>query len=56
MKIKLDDLRVKYEAPMKMCCDNKSAIRIAHNLIQRDRTKPTYENDIGVLFQGKLSI
>ena len=39
MKIILDDLRIKYEAPMKMFCDNKSAISIAHNPVQHDRTK-----------------
>ncbi|XP_024030615.1 uncharacterized protein LOC112094295 [Morus notabilis] len=34
-----DDLRVKWEEPMKFYCDNKSAINIAHNPIQHDRTK-----------------
>ena len=24
---------------MRLCCDNKSAISIAHNLVQHDRTK-----------------
>ena len=38
MKIILDDLKIKYEAPMPVC-DNKSAISIAHNPIQYDRTK-----------------
>ncbi|XLR00841.1 hypothetical protein S83_067039 [Arachis hypogaea] len=39
MKIILDDLKVKYEAPMELVCDNKSAISIAHNPVQHDRTK-----------------
>jgi len=39
MKIILDDLKINYEAPMGLVCDNKSAISIAHNLVQHDRTK-----------------
>ena len=39
MKIILLDLRIKYEAPMRLFCDNKSAINIAHNPVQHDRTK-----------------
>ena len=39
MKIILDDLRVKCEAPMKIFCDNKSAISIARNPVQHDITK-----------------
>ncbi|XP_057747343.1 secreted RxLR effector protein 161-like [Arachis stenosperma] len=39
MKIILDDLKVKYEAPMELVCDNKSAISIPHNPVQHDRTK-----------------
>jgi len=39
MKIILDDLKIKYEAHMGLVCDNKSAIIIAHNPIQHDRTK-----------------
>jgi len=38
MKIILD-LKIKYEAPMGLVCDNKSAISIAHNPVQHDRTK-----------------
>ena len=38
MKIILDDLKIKYEAPMGLVCDNKSTISIAHNPIQHDRT------------------
>ncbi|RVW30369.1 Retrovirus-related Pol polyprotein from transposon TNT 1-94 [Vitis vinifera] len=34
-----DDLRIKWDGPMKLYYDNKSAINIAHNLIQHDRTK-----------------
>ncbi|RVW40284.1 Retrovirus-related Pol polyprotein from transposon RE1 [Vitis vinifera] len=32
LKIILDDLRIKWDGPMKLYCDNKSAINIAHNL------------------------
>lgn len=39
MKILLDDLKIKYEGSMKLFCDNKSAICIAHNCVQHDRTK-----------------
>jgi len=39
MKIMLDDLKIKYEAPLGLVCDNKSAINIAHNPDQHDRTK-----------------
>ena len=39
MKIILDDLRIKWDGPMKLYCDNKLAINIAHNPIQHDRTK-----------------
>lgn len=39
LKIILDDLKIKWEGPMKLYCDNKSAINIAHNPVQHDRTK-----------------
>ena len=39
MKIILDDLTIKYEAPIKVFCDNKLVISIAHNHVQHDRTK-----------------
>ena len=39
MKIIPDDLTIKYEAPMGLACDNKSATSIAHNSVQHDRTK-----------------
>ena len=39
LKIILDDLRIKWDDPMKLYCDKKSAINIVHNLIQQDRTK-----------------
>ena len=35
----LNELRVKFTAPMKLFCDNKSAISIANNPVQHDRTK-----------------
>ena len=31
LKIILNDLRIKWDGPMKLYCDNKSAINIAHN-------------------------
>ena len=33
LKIILDDLKIKWDGPMKLYCDNKSAINIAHNPI-----------------------
>ena len=39
LKIILDDLRIKWDGPMKLYCDNKSTINIAHNPILHDRTK-----------------
>ena len=39
LKIVLDDYRIKWDAPMRLYCDNKSAISIAHNPVQHDRTK-----------------
>ncbi|RDY11131.1 Copia protein, partial [Mucuna pruriens] len=38
-EIILSDLKVKYEGPIKLLCDNNSAISIIHNLVQHDRTK-----------------
>ena len=35
----LEDLKIKWDGPMKLYCDNKSAISIRHNPIQYDRTK-----------------
>lgn len=39
LKIILEDLKIKWGGPMKLYCDNKSAISIAHNPVQHDRTK-----------------
>ena len=39
VKIILDDLRIKWDGLMRLYCNNKSAINIAHNPIQHDRTK-----------------
>ncbi|KAJ9547057.1 hypothetical protein OSB04_019600 [Centaurea solstitialis] len=39
VKIILEDLRIRWNEPMKLYCDNKSAISIAHNPVQHDRTK-----------------
>jgi len=35
----LNELQIKFTAPMKLFCDNKSAISIANNPVQHDRTK-----------------
>ncbi|RDY08252.1 Copia protein, partial [Mucuna pruriens] len=39
IKIILDDIKVKYERPIKLFCDNNSTISIAYNSIQHDKTK-----------------
>jgi hypothetical protein len=39
MKIILEDMKIKWDGPMRLYCDNKSAISIAHNPVQHDRTK-----------------
>ncbi|XP_059654522.1 secreted RxLR effector protein 161-like [Cornus florida] len=39
LRIILEDLKVRWEGLMKLYCDNKSAINIAHNHVQHDRTK-----------------
>ena len=39
LKIILEDLKIKWDGPMKLYCDTKSAISIAHNPVQHDRTK-----------------
>ncbi|RDX85725.1 Copia protein, partial [Mucuna pruriens] len=39
MKIILDDLKVKYDGPIKLFCDNNSATSIVPNPIQHDMTK-----------------
>ena len=41
LKIILDDLRIKWDGPMKLYYDNKLTINIVHNPIQHDRTKHT---------------
>ena len=35
----MKDLKVKYMDPIKLYCDNKTAIQIAYNLVQHNRTK-----------------
>ena len=35
----LRELQVNLKIPMRLYCDNKVAISIAHNLLQHDRTK-----------------
>lgn len=39
LKIILEDLKIKSDGPMRLYCDNKYAISIAHNPMQHDRTK-----------------
>ena len=39
VKIILEDLKVRWKAPMKLYCVNKSAINIVHNLVLHDCTK-----------------
>ena len=39
LKILLQDLKIKWEGTMRLYCDNKSAINIAHNAVQNDRTR-----------------
>lgn len=35
----MEDLKIQCESPMKLFCDDKSAISFSHNLVQHDRTK-----------------
>lgn len=35
----LEELKMEIDLPMKLFCDNKAAISIAHNPVQHDRTK-----------------
>lgn len=35
----LDELKMKVDSPLKLFCDSKAAISIAHNPVQHDRTK-----------------
>lgn len=39
LKNMLDVVKIKWEGTMRLYCDNKSAIRISHNLVQRDQMK-----------------
>ena len=39
LKMILDDLNIKWEGPIRLYCDNKSFISIAHNPLQHDRMK-----------------
>ena len=39
LKIILEDLKIKWDGQMRLYCDNKSVISIAHNPVQHDRTK-----------------
>ena len=39
LQILLSELRICGDGPMRLYCDNKVAINIAHNLVQHDRIK-----------------
>ena len=39
LKIMLDDLKIKWDGPMRLYYDNKSIISIAHNSVQHDWMK-----------------
>ncbi|KAK7406483.1 hypothetical protein VNO78_08110 [Psophocarpus tetragonolobus] len=39
LKIILENLKIKWDEPMRLYCDKKSVISIAHNPVQHDRTK-----------------
>ena len=39
LKYLLKDLKIPNPLPVKLYCDNKVAINIAHNLVQHDKTK-----------------
>lgn len=52
MEIVLDDLRIKYDNAIRLFCDNKSTVSIAHNLVQHDRTK--HEEIDQHFIKGKL--
>lgn len=39
LKIILKDMKIKWVRPMRLYCDNKSAISVAHNPVQHDKTK-----------------
>ena len=39
LKIILEDLKIKWDGPMRLYRDNKSTISIAHNQVQHDQTK-----------------
>ena len=39
LKIILDDLKIRWDEPMRLYYDNKSAISTAYNPVQYDRTK-----------------
>ena len=39
VEVTLKDLKIKWEEPMRLYCNNKFAINIAHNPVQHDWTK-----------------
>ena len=39
LKILLKELEYDFKEPMRLYCDNKAVINIAHNLVWHDRTK-----------------
>ena len=50
LKIILEDLRIKWDEPMRLYCDNKSTISIAHNPVQHDRTKHIEVDSTSIFF------
>ncbi|RDX93337.1 Copia protein, partial [Mucuna pruriens] len=49
MKIILDDLKVKYEGPIKLLCDNNSTISIVHNPIDKHFIKEKLNSGLVVI-------
>lgn len=39
LKITLDNIQIKWNSPIRLYCENKSTINMAHNRVQHDRTK-----------------
>lgn len=39
LRILLEELKMSNDEPMKLFCDNKTAISICHNLVHHNRTK-----------------
>ena len=46
MKVILEDVKVKWGEPMRLYCDNKSAISIVHNPVQMSKSLMPYSDFI----------